>query len=98
MSEDLVVRKKKPSFRQPDTVVPVHFGRTFREYDSIERPVELDVDTHVRLLALHLQMLDLDRVRHDLQRPGLVVRALQLASAGRQWQAHVVAAGSVLQR
>lgn len=74
---------------------------TFREYDSVERTVELDVDAHVRFLALHLQVLDLDGIRHGLQRPSLVVlRALQRA-ARRQRQSQVVAAaaaaGSVLE-
>lgn len=30
-----------------------------REDHAVERPIELDVDAHVRLLALHLQMFDL---------------------------------------
>lgn len=33
------------------------------EYHSVERPVELDVHSHVRLLALHLQVFNLRRVR-----------------------------------
>lgn len=31
----------------------------FREDHSVEGPIELDVDAHVRFLALHLQMFDL---------------------------------------
>ena len=33
------------------------------EDHAVERPIELDVHSHVRLLALYLEMLDLRRVR-----------------------------------
>jgi len=34
-------------------------GPTFREDHAVERSVELDVHSHVCLLALHLQVFDL---------------------------------------
>jgi len=44
----------------------------FAEDHTVERPIELDVHAHVRLLALHLQMFDLRGVRRR-QRPVLFV-------------------------
>lgn len=39
------------------------------EDHAVERTIEFDVDAHVRLLALHLQMLDLRAVVRSAQRP-----------------------------
>lgn len=70
---------------------------TFGEYDSVERTIEFDVHSHVCFLALHLQMFDLDSVRHGLQRPCLVMRSLQ--RTGGQRQSDIIsAAGSVFKR
>lgn len=40
-----------------------------REDHSVEGTIELNVDTHVRLLALHLEVFDLWVVRCGSQRP-----------------------------
>jgi len=42
------------------------------EDHAVERPIELDVDAHVRLLALHLKVLDLRIVGGGSQRPRIV--------------------------
>ena len=46
---------------------------TLGEDHAVEGPVELDVDAHVRPLALHLQVLDLRLVLRRRQRPGVVL-------------------------
>lgn len=40
-----------------------------REDHAVERPVELDVDAHMRLFALHLKVLDLRVVGRRCQWP-----------------------------
>lgn len=50
-----------------------------REDHAVERPIELDVDAHVRFLALHLEVLYLRVVGGGAQGPRLVA----MRTAGR---------------
>lgn len=45
---------------------------SLREDHPVEGSIEFDVDAHVRLLALHLQMLDLGAIVRGRQGPWVV--------------------------
>lgn len=60
-----------------------------REDHAVERPVELHVHPHVRLLALHLQVLDLRLVARRADRPR-VVRARGDGSLAGELRRHAV--------
>lgn len=55
--------------------------KSLREDHSVEGSVEFDVYTHVRLLALHLQMLDLGTIVRARQGPWVVSTTAAAATA-----------------
>lgn len=54
---------------------------SLREDHSVEGSIEFDVDAHMRLLALHLQVLDLGAIVRGRQGPGVVSTTTAAATA-----------------
>lgn len=79
VQEDLEGGAQVPSARLQMHAVRIAV-ETLGEDHAVERPVELDVDAHVRLFALHLQMLDLRAVVRGGQWPRVVSAAATAAA------------------
>lgn len=71
VQEDLEGRTQVASARLQMHAVRIAV-ESLREDHSVEGSIEFDVDAHVRLLALHLQMLDLGAVVRGREGPWVV--------------------------
>lgn len=74
IQEDLEGRTQvtRAGFQMHTVLITVE---SLREDHSIEGSIEFDVDAHMRLLALHLQMLDLGAIVRGRQGPRVVSTA-----------------------
>lgn len=62
---------------------------TFRENHAVEWAIEFDIDAHVSLLALHLQMLDLRTVVWRTQWPWILRHLIVTRMLGNLWRCTV---------
>lgn len=88
VQEYLECRTQMPGARFQMHTVSVTV-ETFGENHAVERAIEFNVDAHVSLLALHLQMLDLRTVVRRSQWPRIVRHLIVARMLRNLWRCSI---------